>query len=68
MKNNNHPKGALVVVEDNKADQKLLQEAFLSLGIANDIIIANSGDEALMYLKREDVVPILILVMLICRG
>lgn len=61
MQKNNHKKGALLVVEDNKADQKLLKEAFLSLGISNDIIIANSGEEALKYLKEDDIVPILIL-------
>lgn len=53
--------GALLVVEDNKGDQKILKEAFLALGIVNEIVIVDNGSEALTYLKGDEVQPILIL-------
>lgn len=53
--------GALLVVEDNKGDQKILKEAFLALGIANEIVIVENGKDALKYLKSDEIQPILIL-------
>ncbi len=53
--------GALLVVEDNKGDQTILKEAFLALGIANEIVVVDNGKEALTYLKGDEVQPILIL-------
>ncbi|MCE9540749.1 MAG: response regulator [Bacteroidetes bacterium] len=53
--------GVLLVVEDNKGDQKILMEAFAALGINNEIVIVDDGAEAIEYLKTCDMQPILIL-------
>jgi len=53
--------GALLLVDDNKGDQKILKEAFLALGIVNEIVVVDNGREALKYLKSDEVQPILIL-------
>lgn len=53
--------GAVLVVEDNKGDQIIFKEAFLALGIVNEIVVVNNGKEAFTYLKGDDVQPILIL-------
>jgi len=61
MKNQNPKTGVLMVVDDNKGDQVLIREAFLSLGISNKIMIAEDGTAALEYLRSDEIQPILIL-------
>ncbi len=61
METNIKKTGALLVVEDNKGDQKILKEAFLALGVDNEIVIVDNGKDALKYLKSDEIQPILIL-------
>ena len=51
----------LLIVDDNKADQILMKEAFATLGIVNKIILAYNGEDALKYLRSNEIEPILIL-------
>lgn len=57
MEKKNSKIGALLVVEDNKADQGIIREVFLTLGISNKIIIAENVAEALKYLRSDEIVP-----------
>jgi CheY-like chemotaxis protein len=50
-----------LVVDDNKGDQTILKEAFKTLGILNEIIFASDGEEALTYMKSDEIQPVLIL-------
>lgn len=61
MEKHNPKTGAVLLVDDNKADQTLIMEAFKTLKIANKIILARNGEEALKYLKSDEIQPILIL-------
>ncbi|MBA3704902.1 MAG: response regulator [Bacteroidetes bacterium] len=53
--------GALLLVEDEKADQYLIKKAFDKLKIGNEIVVAEEGAEALEYLRSGKIQPILIL-------
>lgn len=44
----------LMLVEDNIGDIILAQEAFRSAKIANNMVVARDGEEALMMLFKED--------------
>lgn len=61
MEKQNPKTGAVLLVDDNKAEQTLISEAFKTLGIANEIIIADNGVEALKYLESDEIQPMLIL-------
>lgn len=43
----------LLLIEDNRADIRLIQEALKASTIAFDIAIARDGMEAMAYLRRE---------------
>lgn len=43
----------ILLVEDDPADQKLIKRSLLNQRIANDISVAESGEEALDYLSRS---------------
>ena len=44
----------ILLVEDNPKDLELTLEAFAEAQLANDIVVARDGAEALSYLFRED--------------
>lgn len=40
----------ILIVEDNRRDLELVLEAFAQVGLDNDIVVVNDGEEALSYL------------------
>ena len=42
----------ILLVEDDRADQKLIQKSLTDQKIANDLEITNSGEEGLEYLNK----------------
>jgi CheY-like chemotaxis protein len=53
--------GPIVIIEDDPDDQEILQEVFNSLDYENEIKFFFDGELALEYIRKEDVVPFLIL-------
>jgi len=53
--------GPVVVIEDDKDDEEILQEIFKELNYKNEIVFFNDGDEALEYLTNSEIEPFLIL-------
>jgi len=53
--------GPVIIIEDDKDDEILLQEVFDKLGYPNKPMFFNDGQSALDYLYSTDVVPFLIL-------
>lgn len=56
----------ILLVEDNPNDQLLTQRAFKKSNLGNDLVIANDGEEALIYLfgsqdKLPQPLPVLVL-------
>lgn len=47
--------GLILLVEDNPADRRLVQEALKENGIECGLNVAPDGVEALRYLRREDI-------------
>lgn len=43
----------ILLIEDNQGDIELTKEAFLESGIANNLNVAENGEDAIKYLKRE---------------
>ena len=43
--------GPIVIVEDDIDDQEIMEGALRELGISNEIVFLNNGDEGLNYLK-----------------
>ncbi len=43
----------ILLVEDNKGDQVILQEAFSEAGVSCDLSIVNDGVEAMEFMKKE---------------
>ena len=54
-------KGCVIIIEDDKDDQFLIQEAFAELNYPNEIIFLGDGQEALNFLSSGDKNPFLIL-------
>ncbi len=54
-------KGPIIIVEDDKDDQLLLEEAFKELAYENEVIFFDNGIDAFEYLKAVSVQPFLIL-------
>lgn len=54
-------KGPIVVIEDDKDDQDMIQEIFLSLNYPNELVFFADGEKALDYINDENVFPFLIL-------
>ena len=44
----------ILLIEDNPGDARLAVEALKESKISNNLYIVNDGEEALMYLKKED--------------
>ncbi len=45
----------VLLVEDNTRDVRLMQHVLARLGIPHDVRVVSSGEQALAYLRREDV-------------
>ncbi len=43
----------LMIVEDNPADLRLAQEVLQEVGLADDLMVARDGEEAIEMLKRQ---------------
>ena len=54
-------KGPIIIIEDDRDDQEMLQETFNRLGYPNEIIFFGDGEQALAYINKDDVLPFLIL-------
>src|SRR5687767_11393841 len=54
-------KGPIIVIEDDKDDQDLLDETFKALKYPNEILFFADGYEALSYIRKTDTKPFLIL-------
>ncbi len=44
----------ILLVEDDKADQKMIKESFNICKVANEIYITEDGEEALAYLQKSN--------------
>ena len=44
----------ILLVEDNPADVRLVQEAFREGGLVNRLHVVNDGEQAMRFLRRED--------------
>ena len=44
----------ILLVEDNKADIRLIQEALKKSSVPHEIVIVRNGMEAMAYLRREE--------------
>ena len=44
----------ILLVEDNPADVRLIQEMLKDVEIATSLVVVNNGEEALAFLRRED--------------
>jgi CheY-like chemotaxis protein len=53
--------GPIIVIEDDRDDQELLQMVFKNLNYGNEIFYFDNGEEALSFLNRKEVSPFLIL-------
>ncbi|MBA3971676.1 MAG: response regulator [Bacteroidetes bacterium] len=53
--------GPIVVIEDNKADQRILEEIFKNLDFKNELRFYTDGEEALEFLDTTTKTPFLIL-------
>ncbi len=53
--------GPIVIIEDDRDDQELLDEVFKNLGYENSIVFFEDGNAALEYLNKSEIIPFLIL-------
>lgn len=49
----NHSRPVVLLVEDNPADVRLAAEVLAEAGLADGLLVARDGDEALRMLRRE---------------
>jgi CheY-like chemotaxis protein len=54
-------KGPIVIIEDDKDDQEVYQEAISALGIPNEIHFFSNGRQALDYLTTTEEQPFILL-------
>ena len=52
--------GPIIVIEDDKDDQEILQEAIEDLGIRNKLLFFDKGSDAFDYLKTTSDKPLVI--------
>jgi CheY-like chemotaxis protein len=53
--------GPIIIIDDDKDDQELIDDLFRELNIENEIRLFSTGPEALKYLSQPDVKPFLII-------
>ncbi|MCD6013302.1 MAG: histidine kinase [Flavipsychrobacter sp.] len=53
--------GPIIVIEDDADDQEILESVFKKLGYENEIVFFQDGNEALLFLNKNEVHPFLIL-------
>jgi CheY-like chemotaxis protein len=53
--------GPVVIIEDDRDDQYMLEEIFAKLDYKNPIVFFSDGNQALDYLNRTEIIPFLIL-------
>lgn len=53
--------GAIIIIEDDKDDQDILNEVFQYLGYSNELLFFGDGQEALDYLDTSEIIPFIIL-------
>ena len=51
----------ILIVEDNPADRQLIKMAFEQAKIENEIVMAESGEEALQILRQKNFKPFIII-------
>ena len=56
-----HKSGPIIVIEDDKDDQVLLDETFKSLNYPNEVIFFSDGFKALEFIQKSKVKPFLII-------
>ena len=54
-------KGPIIIIEDDKSDQRIFVEIFKQLEYLNEIVFFYDGSEALDYLNSTDKIPFIIL-------
>lgn len=54
-------KGPIISIEDDVDDQYIIRQVIRELGVSNDLIFFNNGQEALAYLQTMTEQPFLIL-------
>jgi CheY-like chemotaxis protein len=53
--------GPIIIIEDDRDDQELLEETFSTLNYPNPVIFFTNGNEALEYLLGANTPPVLII-------
>lgn len=53
--------GPIIIVEDDRDDQFILEDIFEELGYNNELIFFDDGEEALQFLQDTDIEPFLLL-------
>ena len=53
--------GPIIIIEDNKGDQRIFEEVFKSLKIQNELLFFTDGGKALDFLNSTEKVPFIII-------
>jgi CheY-like chemotaxis protein len=53
--------GPIIIIEDNKGDQRIFEEIFKKLKYPNKLLFFADGEEALNFLNKTDKIPFIVL-------
>lgn len=53
--------GPIIIIEDDPDDQQILREIFAELQVTNELVLLDTGKEALDYLDNPDVRPFVVI-------
>ena len=53
--------GPIIIIEDDKDDQKIFADIFVELACGNEVKFFDDGLEALKFLESEDIFPFIII-------
>jgi CheY-like chemotaxis protein len=53
--------GPIIIIEDNKGDQKLFEIIFKKLNLKNELMFFTDGNKAINFLTKTDIIPFLII-------